>query len=40
MRPLRKGTVCEDCLGCNRLELEEFEGVYWCKNKERKDENE
>lgn len=23
---------CINCLGCNRLELEDFEGVYRCEN--------
>lgn len=24
--------ICRTCLGCNKLELEEFEGVYSCPN--------
>ena len=35
-------TKCETCLECNRLELEDFKGVYRCENyikgRETKDE--
>lgn len=29
---LIKGTKCETCLGCNRLELIDFMGIYPCEN--------
>jgi len=32
---------CKDCIGCNRLELEDFKGIWRCKNyieKEQKSE--
>lgn len=32
MKELKKGTLCKKCLGCNKLELEEFEGIYRCNN--------
>lgn len=31
---------CTTCLGCNRLELEEFEGYYRCENYMRGAEDE
>lgn len=32
MKQLKKDTVCYYCLGCNRLEDENFNGVRNCKN--------
>lgn len=29
---MKKGTKCETCLGCNRLELMDFMGIYRCDN--------
>lgn len=30
MKQIDKDKLCYKCLGCNRLELEEFKGVYRC----------
>lgn len=35
-RPIKQ-TICNKCLGCNRLEIQEFEGVKECKNFRRGD---
>lgn len=32
MKELKKGTLCQGCLGCNRLIEEKFEGIYRCNN--------
>lgn len=32
MKELKKETLCKRCIGCNRLEDENFEGVYRCIN--------
>lgn len=32
MKNIRKDTICQYCLGCNRLENSEFEGVRNCSN--------
>lgn len=33
MQQINKNTACYTCLGCNKLELESFKGVYECKDK-------
>lgn len=30
MKLLNRGTKCQTCLGCNKLEEEDFVGVYGC----------
>lgn len=32
MKQIDKDRKCYSCLGCNRLEQEEFKGVYRCEN--------
>lgn len=32
MKELKKETLCQRCLGCNRLTNEKFEGIYRCNN--------
>jgi hypothetical protein len=32
MKQIDKKYLCYTCYGCNRLELETFQGVYRCKN--------
>lgn len=32
MKELKKGTLCKECLGCNKLLLENFTGNYKCNN--------
>ena len=32
MKELKKGTLCEKCLGCNKLLIENFTGSYKCFN--------
>ena len=32
MKQIDKQYICYTCYGCGRLELEEFKGVYRCKN--------
>lgn len=32
MKQIDEDKICFTCLGCNRLELEEFNGVYRCNN--------
>ena len=32
MKQISEKTACYSCLGCNKLELEWFNGVYHCKN--------
>lgn len=32
MELLKKNCICYYCIGCNRLELEEFHGIANCKN--------
>lgn len=32
MKQISEKTACYSCLGCNKLELEWFNGVYNCKN--------
>lgn len=32
MKQIKKNTLCYYCLGCNRLELEAFNGILRCKN--------
>ena len=29
---LKKNTICKNCLGCNKLEISYFKGLYKCKN--------
>ena len=31
MKQLKDSTVCKYCYGCNKLELEDFNGVKYCK---------
>lgn len=31
MKQINKNTVCYRCLGCNKLELEDFKGTYKCQ---------
>lgn len=31
-KDLKENTKCKTCLGCNRLELIDFTGVYRCEN--------
>ena len=30
MKQLKENTICKYCLGCNRLEIENFDGVKNC----------
>lgn len=32
MKELKKGTLCIECLGCNKLLIENFTGSYKCDN--------
>lgn len=32
MKEIKKNKLCHYCLGCNKLELESFTGVYRCNN--------
>lgn len=32
MKKIEKNKLCHYCLGCNKLELESFNGVYRCNN--------
>ena len=32
MQKIKEDKLCNTCLGCNRLELENFNGVYRCNN--------
>ena len=32
MKQLEKDKLCKYCMGCNKLELEQFEGVHNCSN--------
>ena len=32
MKEIKKNKLCHYCLGCNKLELESFNGVYRCNN--------
>lgn len=32
MKQIKEDKLCIKCAGCNRLENEEFEGIYRCKN--------
>ncbi len=32
MKQIKKNTLCKYCLGCNRLELYDFNGVMRCKD--------
>ena len=31
MKQLKDNTACKYCYGCNKLELEDFNGVKYCK---------
>lgn len=31
MKQINKNKLCHTCLGCNRLELDNFYGVYHCQ---------
>lgn len=37
MKQIDKQYLCYTCYGCNRLELEDFKGVYRCKNYMKKE---
>lgn len=32
MKEIDQDKLCKTCIGCNREELKEFNGVYRCKN--------
>lgn len=32
MKQIEEDKKCYTCLGCNRLELEDFNGIYRCNN--------
>lgn len=32
MKQIKNDKLCKTCYGCNRLEQEEFNGVYRCNN--------
>lgn len=32
MKQLEQDKLCKKCVGCNRLEISEFNGVYRCNN--------
>lgn len=39
MKQINSNTLCYRCLGCNKLELEEFNGTNYCKNSILVDKN-